>query len=237
MQAHVARLQDQVNFLYANLPAAKTSQSPGIAERHSQQAFSPDDQQQLSFNPARARPGPINGPISAAYGLDVAKHSLASMGINPESGSDGLHPDQPSPERSIDPELTAHAYYEKDPLWSIKRDDALRLLKQFDEEIGVTYPMLDMAALIESVNLLYNFIDAAIRTGFMPGSHVPGADAIDDEGTNVIKMVLANILTFENSDGVDVAHKLFKSVEPHLEKLPWMPATMTGIKLVALSVS
>lgn len=240
MKAQIASLQEQVNIIFANLSSARAQgPTPASTERYPPQSLSPNDRQQsISFSSLRNnKPPTLHGPISAAYGLDVAKHSLASMGITTESGADGEPSDQPSPERSIDPELTAQAappHYDKDPLWSIKREEAIRLLQYYDEEIGVTYPIFPMENMLKHVDLLWAFIEAALRTGFMPGNHVPGADALDDDDTNLVKITLANTLTFEDG-GNELGHRLFNSVVPQLERKVWQSADLKSIKLIALA--
>ena len=239
MKAHIASLQDQVNALFTSITHSK---APGSlhagSESYPNHDTSPSHGRPISFSSLRSKPPPVHGPISAAYGLDVAKHSLASMGITPETGVEGIPSDQPSPERAIDPELTAPGQQDnnKDPLWSISREEALRLLQVYDEEIGVTYPMLDMAHVMRHAKLLWTFIEAAFRSELMPSFPTPGSDALDGEDTNIMKMILANMLTFEGHGCSEIGDRLFQSVEPHLAKKLTGPAEPKSIKLIALSV-
>src|SRR2546429_2370675 len=50
--------------------------------------------------------------------------------------------------------------------------------------------------LVQHTNLLYTFIDAARRTGLMEAG-LPGADAIYDDQTRTLKLVLAIACTLE----------------------------------------
>lgn len=240
MKAQIASLQDQVNALFTSITHSKAPNSLHAAsESYPHHDTTPSHRRPISFSSLHTKPPPVHGPISAAYGLDVAKHSLASMGITPETGVEGDPLDQHSPDRAIDPELTAPAQQDnnKDPLWSISREEALRLLQVYDEEIGVTYPMLDMTHVIRHANLLWTFIEAAFRSELMPTFPTPGSDALDDEDTNIMKMILANMLTFEGHGCSEVGDRLFQSVEPHLAKKLTEPADPKSIKLIALAVS
>ena len=239
MKDHIVNLQDQVNALFASMSNSRV-QSPmsALAQTYPQRSSTPSQASRpISFSSIRTKPPPLHGPISATYGLDVAKHSLASMGITTENGIEGVSSDQLSPDRVIDPELTASVHANKDPIWSIQREEALRLLRAYDEEIGVTYPMLDMELVIRHANLLWTFMEAALRSDLIPSFPTPGADALDDEETNIMKMVLANMLTFEGNGFSDLGDRLFRSVEPFLERKLWQPADPKGIKLIALAVS
>lgn len=124
----------------------------------------------------------------------------------------------------------------KDPLWNISRDDAIRLCRVYEEEVGLMYPFLDIEKIISQVNLLFTFLEAATRTGLTKRS-LPGPDSLTDDETNILKMILAVSLLVEGGGRSDLGKRLFETVRPTVEMRLWQPADMSFLKLVSLVVS
>ena len=124
----------------------------------------------------------------------------------------------------------------KDPLWNINRDDAIRLCRVYEEEVGMMYPMLDIEKIIIQVNLLFTFLEAATRTGLTKRS-MPGPDSLSDDETNILKMILAVTLLIEGNGQSEIGKRLFEAVRPFVEMKLWQPVDTSTLKLMALVVS
>lgn len=124
----------------------------------------------------------------------------------------------------------------KDPIWSIKRDEALRLCRVYEEEIGIMYPLVDIGKVTDQVNLLYTFVEAAMRTGFAQRG-LPGSDGLQDDQTNLLKMILATTLIVEGSGQSDLGQRLYLSIKPIIESKLWEPLDIKTIQLYGMVVS
>lgn len=133
----------------------------------------------------------------------------------------------PSPLGLVSPPLS------KDPVWSINRHEAIRLCRVYEEEIGIMYPLFDIEAIIEQVNMLWTFSEAALRSGF---GNMPGADAIDDEDTNLVKMILAAALILEGDGQSDLGQGIFERLKPAVTATFWSPIDTKGLSLLCVAV-
>jgi hypothetical protein len=250
MKSHIDTLQEQVNTLFTNLNSLcqeKQSESPAFEPS----SYSRDASRSLSIsqsslpttvhsNKPRINHPRFRGPTSSAFSFDVAKSSLQTMGITqPE---DPIHEEFPtrdgtpvgSPLPRVPASIPIHPA--KDPLWNMNRDDAIRLCRVYEEEVGLMYPFLDIEKIISQVNLLFTFLEAATRSGLTKRT-MPGPDALTDDETNILKMILAVALLVEGSGRSEVGKRLFESVRPTVEMRLWQPADMCTLKLVTLVVS
>ncbi|KAK2753937.1 hypothetical protein FQN54_007296 [Arachnomyces sp. PD_36] len=249
MKSHIDTLQDQVNTLFTNLSSLrheKHSESPAFDPGST---YSRDASRSLSISHVSLPPiqPPMNkprmpqprfrGPTSSAFSFDVAKSSLQTMGITqPEdpvqedfATRDATPIGSPLPRGP--PPMPVHPT--KDPLWNITRDDAIRLCRVYEEEVGLMYPLLDIEKIISQVNLLFTFLEAATRTGLTKRA-MPGPDSVSDDETNILKMILAVALLIEGSGRSDLGNRLFETVRPTMEMRLWRPADMSMLKLVSL---
>ena len=69
---------------------------------------------------------------------------------------------------------------EKDPIWSIDRTQALRLLLVYEDEIGSMESLVDTVNLGDQAMMLFDFMEAAIKTRLFRGD-LYGADALDGD--------------------------------------------------------
>lgn len=236
MKAHVTNLQAQVESLYANLNGYQQTQGPA-ADSFSDRSHAPqshDSQSQPSPSLHRKYPT-FHGPTSSDYSFDVAKSSLQSMGIASEQAADDVNSSGRASPMLTSTRSPGFTYPGKDPLWVISREDAIRLVRHFDEEISMMYPIFDINALITRIDLLWRFIEAALRTGFGQPS-LPGADTLDDDDTNILKMVLASSLLLENNGQSEMALRLFESLRPSLEAKLWSTPDLKTVTLFILLV-
>ena len=123
----------------------------------------------------------------------------------------------------------------KDPIWSIKRDEALRLCRIYEEEIGIMYPLVEIEKVTQQASLLYTFMEAATRTGFTKRG-VLGSDGLQDDATNLLKMILATTLVVEGGGQSELGQRLFLSVKPVIESKLWGPLDIKTIQLFGMVV-
>jgi hypothetical protein len=239
----ITTLQDQVNNLFSNIndirnqrPAFETPSFDPLSRDASQPVFTP---MPPGLAKPRARHPRFHGPTSSAFNFDVAKSSLQNMGITPaEDGiTDDLTTAHVTPAGSPPHlgQLLSTVHPTKDPLWSIGREEAMRLLKVYEEEIGIMYPVVDIASVTSQANLLYTFIEAATRTGFAQRGF-PGSDGLQDEGTVLLKLILATTLVVEGGGESELGQRLYLDVKPVIESKMWEPHSIKTIQLFAIVV-
>lgn len=247
MSAQLASLQQQVDDLYNNLNSLRTQvdvQSQGSIGT----PFNGADYQQPPMLPPSARSRTksfskhprFHGPTSSAFNLGVARSSLKTMGIT--AGEDGedegnnLHDvtPAPSPPQSVSVPFKPILHADKDPIWNISKHEALRLVHVWYEEQGVMYPILDMEKVLRYTEMLFSFVEAAARSGLMQGT-LPGSDAIMDDQTSILKLILAITLVLEGRGKDALGEKLFENVHKVVEKTLSEPVSLHGINLLALT--
>lgn len=184
----------------------------------------------------------FHGPTSSAFNLGVAKSSLKTMGITGgEDGEDeGILTQDATPIGSppnmhtVLPKQPLHE--SKDPIWALSRNEALRLIKVWHEEMGMMYPFLDIDKTVRYAEMLFTFVEAAARSGLMQGAG-PGADAIMDDRTSILKLILATALVLEGNGKDPLGEKLFWNVHPMVERTLSNPVDLHGINMLMLAVS
>lgn len=256
MKDQITNLQDQVNGIFSNMSDLRARQQQNASidpsnldtlSRDGQSVFTP--MQQPGATIPRARHLRFQGPTSSAFNFDVARSSLQNMGIAPAEDTitddlmtahatptgSPLHPPPPPPPTQLTPSMSA-VHPSKDPIWSINREEALRLCRVYEEEIGIMYPLVDIEKLTQQINLLYTFMEAALRTGFAQRG-LPGSDGLQDDSTNILKMILAVTLIVEGSGQSDLGQRLYLSMKPVIDSKLWEPLDIRTIQLYGLVVS
>lgn len=252
MTQHIESLQEQINGLFANIndlyqQRTETQSQENVYDRepsHSLPVPQSGLDSQRTSSPAPPSNYPrFHGPTSSAFNFNVAKSSLQTMGIAPveDSAQELFTTRDPSPSPTENttqqlpsiPEMSAHP--SKDPIWLVKRDDAIRLCHVYEEEIGIMYPMLELNQVLSQANLLFTFLEAADRTGFARRFEA-GADCLADDNTSILKFVLAITLTLESNGPCSLGNRLFVCAKQKIEGRLWGPADLKSIKLFALIV-
>lgn len=240
MRAHVSSLQQQIDTLFANLRSLRqyqnisdpsqgtnypVSDNQAISTHEGPAFSSPLQRQRKSFPPSRRT-------TSSGDGFDLANYTLQAVAITQESAVDetGLPSDRTATASPLD-FISPHP--SKDPLWSVGREEALRLCRVYEEEIGIMYPLFDIKAILEQVNMLWSFLETALKTG--PG-YTPGAHTIDDEDANLVKMILATALVLEGRGQSDLGQRLFESLQPAVTAKFWAPTDTKGLSLLCVAV-
>lgn len=251
MKTHIDHLQDQVNSLFANINDLhrKTESPAGESSRLSREVSRSLSSHQPTLEshgvlPAkhRTKHPRFHGPTSSAFNFDVAKSSLQTMGITQTddgtqeifSTQDATPAQTPPTEPTQSPFNLTHP--NKDPLWAVRREEAVRLCRVYEEEIGLMYPIYDVENMVAQINLLYNFIEAADRTGLTKRFN-PGPDCLSDDDTCILKMILAVTLNVEGNGQSALGAQFYAGVKHKVETNLWKPADIKAIKLFTLVVS
>ncbi|KAH0536181.1 hypothetical protein FGG08_006920 [Glutinoglossum americanum] len=240
MNAKIASLQEQVDTLFANINGLRnhdisTSVISSDQTHFRRPSISASQASITVGSPSQNRPRVprFQGPTSTAYSFDVANSSLQTMGIHPGLGGpvdEGPTTKDSTPAGSLSPP----AHPTKDPLWLLSKEEAIRLARVYEEEMGITYPILDIEETIRHASALYSFIGAATRSGLARVDQ-PGADGLGDDDTNILKMVIASALMTEGSGQSSLGARLFESVKMSAERRLWSPQVdRKGLVLLVL---
>jgi hypothetical protein len=245
----MSSLQQQVDALYSNLSSLRSNIDSGM----SMDPMTYNQQQRLSRSLSGSTPTVsqlaaqsmpkhprFHGPTSAVFNLGVAKSSLQSMGITGTEDNidealltnDGTPAGSPPPMHSI---LTKPAIHTaKDPIWSISKDEAVRLVRVWQDEMGCMYPVVEFDKMINHINMLYTFMDAARRSGLMM-PEMPGQGAISDDETNLLKIMLATATMLEGSGSSELGTTLFSGVSVVVESLLLRPPDLKCLQILILA--
>lgn len=252
MSDHIQSLQDQVNNLYANLEALRNGQGYISQPTHAQEPFPlhPALAHSESSGPYRNPSSPsqahgsqprFQGPTSSAFSFDVARSSLQTMGITaPGMQEDGgFNDDEITPRGSLRqlqaPIASMTVHPNKDPLWKVGKEEAVRLCRLYEEEMGIMYPIIDMERTIAQANLLFAFTEAAARTGLMNRA-MSGPDRLANNDVNILKMVLAIALIVDGEGQSDLGRTLYESCREAFEGRLSSPVEIKGLILLVLVV-
>lgn len=253
MSTQIVNLQEQVEALFANLNSLRndfTNSQPQIdpslhqhslvaqrgslsnAPQQSQNMLAPPSRPRTQSQPKLRQPT-FRGPTSAEFNLGVAKHSLQSMGIAPAEDPLGSTTTDVTPSGSPPSEPLHHP--SKDPIWQVSREEALRLVKLYEDEMHEMYPTTSIPQVLAHINSLYTYMEAALRNGFVQ-TRMPGSDSIDDEDTNILKLILAIAMVVEGSGKSDLGRRIYKYVQPSVDALLLGHADFKGIRMLSLAV-
>ncbi|KAK2875365.1 hypothetical protein FQN49_001659 [Arthroderma sp. PD_2] len=250
MKDHIERLQEQVNSLFENITGLhRQTESPAIenSPQLSREASRSISWHQPSFEAQnipvakpRAKHLRFHGPTSTAFNFAVAKSSLQTMGITHiDDGTQEIYNAQDATPTQTPPYQPASVYTNvlnnsnKDPLFAIKREEAIRLCRVYEDEIGLMYPMFDVEKMITQANLLFAFLEAAERT-VCTGRSKSSADCLNDDDTAILKMVLAITLLLEGNGQSELGTQLYSSIKDKVETNIWELGDLKMIKLVSL---
>jgi hypothetical protein len=251
MSAHLASLQQQVDDLYNNLSSLRTQVdvqnhgngsmgTPGTGGDYPQTPMLPPLSARSRSKSFSKHPR-FHGPTSSVFNLGVARSSLKTMGITAAEDveDEGVHSagtPRASPPLQASSRSKALLHADKDPIWNLSKHEALRLVQLWHEEQGVMYPILEIDKVLRYTEMLFTFVEAAARSGLMQAA-LPGADAIMDEQTSVLKLILAISLVMEGQGKDVLGEKLFENVHKVVERTLSEPVCLHGINLLALTVS
>lgn len=251
MTQQISKLQEQVETLFANLNTLRADFSnsqpqidPSLQQHslsshrtsHSSVQYAPHMPplpRPRARSPTQPQQPTFRGPTSVEFNMGVAKHSLQSMGITHNEDSHGEVTADVTPAPSPPPNVPLHP--SKDPIWHVSREEALRLVRLFEADMHEMYPTISIPQLVAHTTSLYDWMEAALRNGFVQTAQ-PGADAIDDEDTNILKLTMAIAMMVEGSGLSELGKKLYHSVQPAVDALLLGHAGFKGIRMLSLAV-
>jgi hypothetical protein len=149
---------------------------------------------------------------------------------------DGTPSGSPPPTTTVVPKAAQNLHATKDPIWSVTKEEAVRLVHVWQDEMGCMYPIVDLDKILRHTSLLFTFMDAARRTGLME-SALPGADAIYDDETRMLKLILAVALTLEGSGKSELGKRLFETTKAAVEEQVFAPTDIKTVRMLCLAVS
>lgn len=176
----------------------------------------------------------FQGPTSTGFGLGMAADSLKHLGIPSaqDSNEQSILARNGLQDNSLVTQRVLHS--QKDPIWSVNKEEALRLCHVFEDENGLLYPFLDIEQIIRHATLLFSFIDAASRHIMV--SAMPGADTLHDEDTDVLKLVMAIALTSEGAGQSERGKRLVDHVNKNFNQRLLGNVNLKDIQILTLMV-
>jgi hypothetical protein len=225
MSAQMQSLQEQVDNLYAGLNALRNGGDAMRLTAPSERSMSMSQPSAThSISPStRYRPPPkhpsFRGPTSSAFSLDVAKNTLQNMGYQGLGVDEGPISHDPTPNASppsIHQTLPSSSGNSgRDPIWTFSKEEMIRLCRVYEEEMGLMYPVIDIEQVIIHGTNLYEFVDAAVRTGLAVPSNPKG---IRDVQSCVLKTVLAISTVLEGDGRSEIGFRVFESVKGEADR-------------------
>lgn len=155
------------------------------------------------------------GPTSSAYSFGVARTSLQDMGINTGTNSDdaGIRSYSTTPARSPIPSRDSH--FPREPLLSITRNEAIRLVEIYEEEFGIVYPFIDIKSVLSAVEQFYT---TAKSTRAAEAARRPGDENMLSGGVvDILKLVIAIASVSEGHGPTNLSVRLLDNVESGFE--------------------
>jgi len=223
LTGQLASLQGQVNFLLQNLNSLRgalghetfTQEDIYYQSQVNEAAAALSAPQAALIDPAlqlrkqgSSQPS-FQGPTSPAFSLGLARSSLQSMGITEGApADDAAAQDHLVAELARAQKANPHATG-KDPLYSVTKEEALRLCTLYEDEVGLMNPIVDIQDVKGHASIMYTMMDAAARV--LGTAHHPN-DTIQDEGTDLLRLVLAIALVLEGTGQSELGTRLFDSV-------------------------
>ncbi|KAJ5919518.1 hypothetical protein N7454_009353 [Penicillium verhagenii] len=169
----------------------------------------------------------FQGPTTSAFSFDLAKSSLQQRGIveRNEAGDGGDITQEPSPLASPSaPNRQLEVQQAVDPLWTLSKEEALRLCEVYEEEMGVMYPVLELSELLDQVNRLYGGLT---DRNMHRGTSIDERKALDREDVSTLPL------------GFRIGHSeqataLFDSVREVQDNCVWGPPKIKNIIFLTL---
>lgn len=238
MRQEVTTLQEQLTELWntvnelRNQPPLLTHHPPIFEQSDRAPSMLSRTLPPLISPPQRILPQ-FHGPTSSTYGFDVAKSSLKTMGITQPVEEGPL-----SRERSQAASPVHHPppHQNKDPIWLLDEAEAMRLLRIYDEEIHCMYPVIEVDRMVSHIRTLMRFLNSAKTNGFALMG-MPGEDAINDDQTTLLKLVLAIALTVEGHGHSELGRKLFESARTQVDLIIVQPVSIRAAVLIILTAT
>ena len=248
MSSQIQKLQEQVDGLLANFNNLQRDLSLNGAFQRTSSVGPLDPQiafQHQSSPQPMSKPRPrqrYSVPATSAFDFEVTNTSMQAMGI-PQPGYEEMASIQGrqmagSPIERVGSVTAQQVNSVKDPLWSLNQEEASRLCRVYQEEVGSMYPMLNIEKTLVKAKTMFHFLDSMRRVGLLR-EEIEQGDSLDDEDTLVLKMILATALTIETGGHTDLGRSLFENVRRITNSQDRMghPATIKSLQILVITVS
>lgn len=243
MSSHLQSLQDQVNSLFSSLTDLQSKSSVPPVAGFAADANGIVDGQPFAFPSSPPRrdseshqnaPGrAFSGPATSTFYIDQTGAGVRS-GSTPDPSKIGFGSTTPVNVR----EERTTSDIPNDPMWEITLDEALRLCKVYDDNIGSSYPIVDVEKATLKARTMFTFLESMRRVGLMEDESKRG-DSFCGSETLVLKLMLALASTAENHGVTELGQRLFENVRLIVADQDLMggPATILGLQLFTLIVN
>lgn len=216
MQHQISALSTTVHSLTGNDPSPAMHRPDSVSQ--------PATAQRPFGQLSSAKELTFQGPTTFGFSFDLAKSSLQRRGIverNEVAGADMTQEPSPMPSPPP-PDHASETGRSGDPLWTIGKDEAVRLCRVYEEEMGIMYPVLELPQLLNQVDLLYDSTNSAVQVN----GDTDGLDGID---VHILRLVFACALTAEGSGRSEPAMRLVESVREVADNCVWGPSEIKNI--------
>ena len=242
MSANILSLQEQLDALYQNVTALRTAlgqevpQQDPFAYNNDSSRPMPAPQASmidpaLSRNKQTAPYQPRNqGAPHSAYSYDIARSSLQSMGIT-EGMEGSVGQDNRISAASDQEQLRLHPSAEA--LASISKEETMRLIGVYDQEISIMYPIIDVVKVTQYGTLVIG-LGLAVKQTNQSVKSAGGMDFSGHEEMDILKLVLAIASAIEGGPQSDFGRRLFEVSFSGKEFQA--QASLSSIQIMVLSV-
>jgi hypothetical protein len=158
------------------------------------------------------------------------------LGVDEGMTTQDATPMASPPAMQLPTSANLNGHPDRDPIWALSKEEVIRLCRVYEEEMGLMYPVVNIEQIIVHATNLYQFIDAALRTG-LANFNSPGK-GVHDEQSLVLKMVLACATVVEGNGRSEIGHRLFESVREAADRILHSEAIeVKDLPLLAIVVS
>ncbi|RMJ27217.1 Transcription factor [Aspergillus sp. HF37] len=222
-------MQDQISDLSATVHSL-TNNDPSAAVQRLDSVSQPATGHRPFGQRSSAKELKFQGPTTFGFSFDLAKSSLQRRGIverNEIGGADTAQEPSPMPSPQP-PDHDSESARSGDPLWSVSKEEALRLCRLYEEEMGIMYPVLELPQLLNQVHLLY---DPTNSVATQVNGDTEGLERTD---VHILRLVFACALTAEESGRSELAMRLVESVREVADNCVWGPSEIKNIIFLTL---
>ena len=249
MNSNIRSLQEQVDSLYSTMNTLRNTQATIGMSYHRNGSQPPQSylaqssprtvyQGSMPLSQSREKHLRFQGPTSTAFNFNVAHSSLQNMGITDVKIPDdlGVTADGSLYKSSVQRRSlpgTVIVPLSDDPLWKLGKDEAIRLCQVYEEEIGITIPMLELEKIVIKADLLYS-LESTSQPDL--ANQLSSIVSLDTDDINILKMIIATSLTLEGSGESNLGKMLFESIRGACEIRLWDPINIKGLILLVIAV-
>ena len=245
MNAQVESLQEQVNVLWQSLNTLRSSLGHEPIPQQDVLTYGGDMSRSiqppqanmiidpvLNRNQSSPQQNKYQGPTSSQYNFDLARSSLHTMGIATEEegvAANNSHV-RPAP---LEPQIVP-LHPTILPMTELTKDEALRLCRLYENEIGLMHPILDMKRVQQHAKLMFALAEAVRGT---ENSAISTNNELQiDADMEILKLVLANALVTESGGRSSLAKRFFESTARGTELGLQGDVSLKNIQIMTLVV-